>query len=436
MNVHRRWRRLAVLLPLMALALLGQPLTHAQEPPPEPPPPAPTPAPPPPEEPSAPQPSSEERSEPPPSDLLVEFEGWVAQPAGLEFFPATQNDPNNTVGTRLLQTEYGTESEARVRAAYRLPGGAGLIGGTYYSHDAESALEQFSPGSFVFGEQLTHPLLAGFNNDGLADAFESASLTALRDWRVDFQRPAFSTARVTGDWFIGWRRVSHRRAQAAIYHALVPDLPPLVPPLTAPRPDLNPLPDVASISSRFEGRGPAAGFDVDFPLWKGKLLFEGGLSVAVLRGETDASYTALNSFYVVNAPEIGLDNVILGPPYGDEFEFIYPNPTDPNLPPLALIDSITQRQAAIGLQAQRLSSTSQVLESYLGFRWKLLRRFEFYGGFRSTRYDDVGVDLRPKVATPTFTEDGNIIFNVQDVTQDKRSATYEGLYLGVTVHLF
>jgi hypothetical protein len=375
-----------------------------------------------------------EESHPP--RLQVDVEGWVAQPAGTEYNVGTQSSPTDPFGTQLLQHTHGTETEFRIRVGWELPANLGNLGVVYYTHDTSAELDRFDPGNFVFGETLTHPLFAGFNNDGRSDGLESESTTTLRDWHIDYSHLAFRTERVTGHWSVNWRRVRHSRNVDAIYHSVVHDLPPLIPPLTAPRPDLQPLPDTASINSDWEGRGPGVGLDLDFDLWKGKVLFEGGVGLAALRGETSTSYFAQNHLYVllplpISDPPFDTP-IVLGPPY-DEFEGFFVNDQNQLAP---LVDLIRQESAGFGLTASNSSSTSQVLETYLGFRWKFLKRYELYGGFRSTRYDDVGLELRPKLTTYTLTEEGTLVMNLQDVEEIERSVTYEGFFLGMTFHLF
>ena len=69
-----------------------------------------------------------------------------------------------------------------------------------------------------------------------------------------------------------------------------------------------------------------------------------------------------------------------------------------------------------------LSTTSLILETYLGVRWQVWSELELIGGFRNTRYTDVGVDLRPVVTSLS----GGV--NLQDVREVDRSVTYEGFY--------
>jgi hypothetical protein len=330
-----------------------------------------------------------------------------------------------------------------------------MLGFDYYAHESEADLAVRDPGNFVFGELLALSVFPGVNNDAFADGLDSATRTTLRDWRIEYRRPAFRGALASSEWFIGWRRVDHKRFEEAVYLALAPDLPPLLtPPLpefpggpvgpAEPRPDLAPIPDFAATDSHFEGRGPTVGLDLDFPLWKDKLLFEGGASFAILRGDIDTRYRALTSVYALDA---GGTVFVLDPPYDEIFQGVIDAQgnfgCDPSMVPcFALLDAVFQTVARTGIDAQNLDTTAQVLEGKLGFRWRALKWFEVFGGFKATRYDDVGLTVRPQnIQTieldtlpneqiPTF------LVNVGDVQEIDRSATYEGFFAGVSIFLF
>jgi hypothetical protein len=71
-----------------------------------------------------------------------------------------------------------------------------------------------------------------------------------------------------------------------------------------------------------------------------------------------------------------------------------------------------------GIRSDGVSSTGAVLDVHLGLRWRAWRDLDVIGGFRSTRYENVGVELRPQVL-------------MEVVTEADRSVTYEGFYGGV-----
>jgi hypothetical protein len=303
----------------------------------------------------------------------------------------------------------------RYRGGYKLHKNRGALVVTWYAHEQETELSGVSPGDFIFGEVLPEPTFAGFGNDGLADAFSSSTKTVLRDLRIDFYRTAFNTKRATGKWFVGLRRVKHRREIDTAYYALIPDLPALIPPLYEPPADgigLDPQPDTAYMSSYFNGRGLGAGLEVEMPLWKDKLLLEGGLNIAILRGKTDSTYRSRTWYYILE--QVG-GSTILELPY-NEFEQVVEE--------VPLIDSIMQLRSEDGLHVDSLPSTAQVMEAELGLRWKAYKGLEWFAGFRSTRYTDVGLDLRANAA-PTYP--GSAV----DVSKVNRSATYEGFYTGI-----
>jgi hypothetical protein len=429
---------------LLVLLLVGGPLAHAQEeieeleevetaPEPEPEP-----------EPEK-APEGEEARETPGAGgrgrIFFEAQDWVAQPTGLQYTPATEAEIANPFGTRVLGVPTGTDGALRARLGFVLPGSWGRVVGAYFSHTEEAATSRLDPGRFVFGQTATHPLFAGYANDGLADGFFSDSRTDLRDYRLELYRPAFRTARLSSEWYVGWRRAAHTRRIDTVYLATVPDLPAVIPPLgDACCPALEPFGEGAGMKSRFEGRGPAAGFDVRYDLWKDRLAVEGGIGLAVLRGEIDSTYTSVTAAYVcandVSDPATGnlicRGGDIIGPPYSI---FTTDTNTDaPGIQPLGL--QITQVPLPIGLEGHSVSTSAEILDGTLGLRWRALGWLDVVAGFRSTRYSDVGIDLRPKVSTVNTDDTGRFVFSVQDVTETSRSVTYEGLYGGLTFYVF
>jgi hypothetical protein len=78
-------------------------------------------------------------------------------------------------------------------------------------------------------------------------------------------------------------------------------------------------------------------------------------------------------------------------------------------------------------------ATSQVLETYLGVRWKAWRGLEAFGGYRIARYTDVGADIRPNQITWTRDPSSRAINAVvADVIRTSHSVNYEGFYAGVS----
>ncbi|HKQ61345.1 MAG TPA: hypothetical protein VJS92_08625 [Candidatus Polarisedimenticolaceae bacterium] len=354
-------------------------------------------------------------------NFLIEAGSWVAQTVGIDYLPATRHDPSNPLATDVIDLTPGTtSSELRYRIAIGLPESIGTVSFVKYSHDEQQEVLQLTPGQFVWGELLAFPELAGVNNDGLADGYGALTDTRLRDYSIRYSRAAFSGPHVRADWFAGIRRVHHERSLFAAYFALAPGLPALLPPL-GPRPDLDPLPDVALSESQYDGRGLEGGLELVFPVFHDRIQVEGGFAVGVLRGKLDAQYQSLNAAYLLTDDE---GTTILSPPY-DEFTESMPNPSNPNGPPLFTVDSITQIFVINGLSTRNLSTTSAVIDVHVGVRGRIWRQLEAFVGFRNTQYEDVGVDVRPQLIVTDF---GTVREGSEETF---RSAGYEGIYWGL-----
>jgi hypothetical protein len=373
-------------------------------------------------------------------NFYINLEAWVAQPTGLQYVPATTLD--GTLADA-LELDHGTSSDTRYEFEWQLPKSFGTVRGSVYKHNDDETLQLLSPSEFVYGQLLTHPYLAGVGNDGRADGFAARANTRVRDLRFEFRRRAFRSPRVEADWFVGWRRVEHSRSHAAEYYALVPDIPPLLPPggsCTIPC-ALDYRPDIGSVDSSFEGRGGTIGVELEFPIWKNRVVFEADLSVSVLRGDMETSYTSTNSAYLLNCGGLptgtagcdsGEEFVLLNPPYDEFDDVIDSEPGDP----FPLLPFISQIDVPIGLTTD-LSTTSQVYDATLGFRWRTpYKRLEVYAGIRQSHYDGVGADVRPVVSTIALSEEGEFLYNLQDMQRVDRSVTYEGFFGGLRFRLY
>jgi hypothetical protein len=379
--------------------------------------------------------------------LLVSVQSWIAQPAGLGYSPASRAEFGSSSRTT-LELSHGTEAEFRYDLEYVLPKKFGSLLYATYKHE-DSASLALSDASFVFEQTLTHPLFAGVFLDSLSDQFASVAQTTLRDERLEYHRNAVSSPRVSVDWFVGWRRVEHRRNFAAEYFALSPSLPVVLPPACNECPDLDPFSEFASVSSDYDGRGLSVGVDLEFSLWRNKVVLEGGLGVAVLRGKTDAAYFGQNALYLLDCTGIsptlstacfgiGDATIILEPPYA-AFDEFFLDGNDPTF----VSDNISQAVAPLSLQANSISGIGEVYDLNLGFRWRALRWLEAFAGFRQTHYSDVGIDLTP---ADVSLSQAQIIqgqknlelrgLNVEAINQLDRSATYEGFYFGLTFRLY
>jgi hypothetical protein len=337
--------------------------------------------------------------------IFLEAGVWIAQTAGVEFDPVTISETDDPFDTRLVGMEHGTETRFRYRAGYEFRSNIGAIIATWYTHEENLAVQDLRPGQYVFGEILAYPLFAGYLNDGLSDGYSADGRTVLRDFRIDFSRTAFRSPRAEGSWFIGYRRIQHKQSLEAEYFAILNSLPPLSP----PRPDLQPLPDTVSMESALKSRGLEAGMDFLFPVYKNELMVEAGFLVAALRGDLNTTYRATNSLYILDPDNAPAE--VLAPPYV-EFE--------------TQADDIFQQVVGIGLRAESREMSSDILELYLGLRWRAWRDLEVFGGWRQARYNDVSTRLRPKVST----DQGGL--NVQDADEYDGSVTYEGFYGGVS----
>jgi len=103
---------------------------------------------------------------------------------------------------------------------------------------------------------------------------------------------------------------------------------------------------------------------------------------------------------------------------------------------IPILDDISQNDVSLGLQSD-VSTNSQAYDASIGFRWRTpYKRLEVFGGIRQTHYENVGVELRPKNVTITFTEDGDVVRTIQDIDQIDRSVTYEGLFGGLRFRLY
>lgn len=343
-----------------------------------------------------------------------EIAAWIAQPVGVGYFPATRGSPDDPFASDVLGVPHGTHLDRRVRAGYILPGDLGRVLVTYWAQRVQGKLGSFEPSRFIFGETIALPFFAGFRDDGFADGFQSTTTTKTRDLRIDYTRSLFSGRRIEGWWSVGVRRVSHERDLRAVYFALVPDLPPLVPPAIPPttsRSDLLPLPDRAAISSSFSGRGIGAGVDLLAPIGK-RVQVEWGVSVSTLRGKMSSAYESETHFYARVAGNEIVE--ILGYPF-DAFE-------DPDI-----VAETLQLSSLLVVDSGSLSSSATVFDAYVGARWNVWKNLELVGGFRQSRYENVGVDLRPEAVSVS----ANGAPNSRSVSRTDRSAGYEGFYLGV-----
>jgi len=358
--------------------------------------------------------------------FYLEFSSWVAQPTGLEYRTTTIMNPADPFDTRYVNLDESTNMEPYFRLGYELPGNGGAFLATFYGHDDSSDLSLLTPGTFLYGTINTSGYLAGVFNDDLADGVVATSATRLQDIRLDYYRTAFRSKRISGKWFVGYRRVFHRRSVDTAYYALAPNLPPIMPPVAEePSVPLMPKPDIASVDSDWEGRGLEAGLDVKIPVHSDKVWFEAGLAVAAMRGKINTSYTSTTYFYAITLGDDIQER--LQPPY-DEFN------------DEAALATIEQLAAITGIQNSSEGRGATALETWLELRWRFWNYAEFLLGFRNVEYANIGKDLRTDQVAPNRDDmvDGTgldltrfVRLYPQTVQSTDHSANYEGFYFGL-----
>jgi hypothetical protein len=353
----------------------------------------------------------------------------VAQPAGLDYVATVVTDPNNPGGSVQLGTQHGTGADVRVNLGFDLLGDMGKFAVKYWSHEDQAGFSQYDPGDFLLSEQLLPIRFAGAFDTGMADALDAHAVTTVRDLRLTFSRRAFATSRAIGHWSIGLREVDHKRDFSGIYHALVPGLP-----LVVGREDLDPVADSASVISKFSGRGPDFGFDVQVPMGK-RFHFAASVSAAVLRGDVQSIYTSMSRLYAVlpgdTIEQVLGDDLV---PFLNEWVLL-PEPGENPRP------QVLQLAMPEGVVNYSRSTSAQALEGSLSVRYRAWRALEVFAGFRATRYDGVGLEVRPILSETSVigqvpTSAPGLLGLAVDVpvigvVESTRSVEYEGFFLGL-----
>jgi len=348
--------------------------------------------------------------------LLVEFGTWIAEPGGLGDNVATVIDPTDIFNDTIVGFTRGTSPEDYTRFGAELAGNRGRLLLTWYTHEDASQISMRDPGNFIFGELLAFPAFAGLFNDGLADALDASSSSALRDLKIEYSRQAFSNSRVEGRWIAGYRKLVYHTRTDATYYALVPSFPAFLPPLVGALPNLTPLPDTASLVSNYKGSGLTGGMEFKAPIWRDKFVLEASLGLSVLLGKVNTEYRAVNFLYV-------LGGVILEAPYSELSDYFIDPATGALIGTAAAVQQIS---VGAGLRSDSLSRSSQVLETSIGARWSPLSYMDVFLGYRIAHYDGVAVDIRPR----NIVVIGSAV-NAIDASETDRSATYKGFYGGV-----
>ena len=433
----QRWWRLTPAVVLIAAAGLAAQAQAPPEPEPTPPEspapaapaPAPTPAPP---EPAPSEPASEST---PVDDRLghwnLDLEQWIAQPSGLEYVAVVVDNPTNPGISQQFGTQHGTNGNLRIDLGFALRDEKGRFSLKYWSHDDEAFYSEYDPGTFGLREHLAPLRFAGVFDDGTADAIDADAQTKIRDFRLDYSRLAFTTKHVIGRWSLGLREVDHSRSFGAAYYALIAGLPAVV-----GREDLNPLPDRANTESQFSGRGPNFGFDVEIPMGK-RFRFSAGVSTAILRGDLSSGYSSLSRVYAVLPPGSQDISQILGSDLNAYLTDWTQLPPDPSNPP----PQVLQLSVPAGVINYSRSTSGQVLEGALSVRYRAWRGLEVFAGARSSRYDNVGLEVRPTlseaslvgrtITTVAGIPGSSVTLPVVGVVESPRSVNYEGIFVGL-----
>jgi hypothetical protein len=374
--------------------------------------------PPPTSEPTEPAPEPTPAEPPPPkkaADLgdppLHRWGGWTISVAGWE--PSLVGADEELAAT--FQNGIGTEimggSTARIRETvaliYHLPKGIGSIGGSYDSMYQNDTIEYLAPGQFIFGETRAFPIVPGVFDDGFADGVSANLLRKTREFRLWYSEPAFESPRAKGTWAVGYRQVSHSRDIAISYLAIVPNLPPIIPPVVPDNYDpnrLKPIADYVTQTSNFTGHGLGVNFDVEFPLHPRFSLIS-GLSIGLIRGASTSNYVSRTSFYFDDAnPGVPLSKdelfTILGA--GGEAEIL----------------RVAQSVVFVGTYQPPMSQFAQTLDVYFGFQVNIIKGLKVFAALRDVYYANVGQYVVPDA------DFSNARTNL--------SAGYEGYVLGLS----
>jgi len=373
----------------------------------------------PPPPPSEPKEEAAQPTTPPPAPKKVNYGdpplhrwgGWTISVAAWEPSLVGANEEIATTYTAGIGYPIVEGSTPRIREAvaliYHLPKDLGSIGGSYESMYQEDSVSDLSPGNFIYGETRAYPLVTGAFDDGFADGVTADLLRKTRDFRLWYSQTAFESARAKGTWAVGYRQLSHSRDIAISYLAIVPNLPPLIPPAVPINFDpslLQPKTDAMSQTSNFTGHGLGANLDFQFPVAP-RVSIITGLSIGLIRGAANSAYVSRSSYYYDTAnPGVPLTRdqlfTILGSGTATE------------------IGSVDQAIVFVGDVQNPISQFAESLDIYLGLEVYLYKGLKIFGTLRDVYYNNVGEYVVPTVG---FTN-----------TRTPLSAGYEGYVLGLS----
>ena len=295
-----------------------------------------------------------------------------------------------------------------VVAIYHLPKDAGSIGITYDSMNQSDSVADLTPGQFVFGETRAYPFALGVFNDGFADGLTASVERKTREFRLEYSQTAFENQRAKGTWGIGYRQVSHTRNLEISYLAIVPNLPPLIPPAVITGDDalrLTPFDDAVTQTANFSGHGLGVTFDLEFPVHP-RVEIVSGLALGLIRGSSSSAYSSRSSYYLSHTPDGDV------PLTTDELFEILANGT-----PLE-IANVEQQLVFAELGQAPTSQFAETFDIYLGLEVKVYRGIKIFGTVRDVFYANVGQYVVPR---PGLTN-----------VRTSLSAGYEGYVLGLS----
>jgi hypothetical protein len=340
---------------------------------------------------------------------LHRWGGWTISLAGWQPSLVGANEDIATYDVGGIATPVVQGSEARtketVRVSYHLPKDRGSIVGQYDAMNVDDKLQNFVPGQFIFREVRGYPGALGVFDDGLADGVSSEAQRRTREFRLEYQRSAFTSRWANGTWGVGYRELSHGRGLGITSYAIVPNLPPVIPPVLPDNFDpnsLTPLPDTVSQASDFTGHGLGVSLDVEFPLHP-RVSIVSGISLGFIRGKAEGTYTSTSSYYnLTKGPTAGvpltkaeLFDILANPqPPAD--------PTDPNAVYVPQIADIIQTSSTVSQRTSH-SLLAQSYDVYLGVQVICYKGLRAFATLRDVSYTNIGEYVVPKPGPSTET---------------------------------
>jgi len=294
-----------------------------------------------------------------------------------------------------------------VGATYHLPKDAGSIGITYDSMHHSDSVEYLSPGRFIYGETRAYPFALGVYDDGFADGVSTNIDRKTREFRLYYSQTAFENPKAKGTWGVGYRQLSHSRNLDISYLAIVPNLPPIIPPAVGTNVNsdlLKPFPDQVIQTANYSGHGIGVSLDLDFPIQE-RVSIITGISIGLIRGSATSQYSSRSSYYY-QEPDRDV------PLTTEQLFTILSNGSE------AEILRVGQQIVYAGLTQSPTSQFAESLDLYLGLEVKVYKGLKVFATVRDAYYANVGEYVVPR---PEFGE---------ETTQ--LSAGYEGYVLGLS----